>query len=311
MGDKSVIITGINGFVGTNLSSSLVGKKIVGVSRKPKKNEISYNELNSTSMNNSKAIIHLAGKAHDFDKIIDHDYYSVNTELTKQIFDSFLRSDCEIFIYLSSVKAAAEDINVVLTEDITPKPVTSYGKSKLAAENYIFSKKIKKNQRVYVLRPCMVHGPKNKGNLNLLYNIFSRGYPWPLGKFDNLRSFCSIENLIFVINELLVQRNINSGIYNIADDKPISTNQLITLISKSIKTRPIILNVPKFIIKFIALIGDKFYLPLNSKRLKKLTETYVVSNKKIIKAINKTFPVTSENGLLRTFKSFKNNITIK
>lgn len=50
-------------------------------------------------------------------------------------------------------------------------------------------------KNVYIMRPCMIHGPGNKDNLNLLYGVVSKGIPWPLGAFENRRSFTSISNL--------------------------------------------------------------------------------------------------------------------
>ena len=64
-------------------------------------------------------------------------------------------------------------------------------------------------------------------------------------------------------------------------------------------------RVSKRLIKNVAKLGDKINLPLNSERLKKITESYVVSNKKIINAIGKELPICSKKGLLETFKSFK------
>lgn len=306
MNEYPNIITGVNGFVGTNLSAylKLNGKNTIGVSRNPYNSDISYNEL-TKFLTNSKSIIHLAGKAHDLKKDInEQDYFKVNTELTKYIFDTFLESDCEKFIYLSSVKAVADEVQGVLTEKTIPNPISPYGKSKLLAEKYILSKKIPKNKRVYILRPCMIHGPGNKGNLNLLYKFVSNGLPWPLGSFDNKRSFCSIENVLFVILELIENNNILSGVYNLADDKPLSTNEVIGLISKSKNRNPIIWSLNKNFIQLIAKIGDKINLPLNPERLKKLTESYIVSNKKIIQKMGKPLPVGSENGMLNTMNSF-------
>jgi nucleoside-diphosphate-sugar epimerase len=300
------IITGVNGFVGTNLSAylKLNGKNTIGVSRNPYNSDISYDEL-TKFLTNSKSIIHLAGKAHDLkNDINEQDYFKVNTELTKYIFDTFLESDCEKFIYLSSVKAVADEVQGVLTEKTIPNPISPYGKSKLLAEKYILSKKIPKNKRVYILRPCMIHGPGNKGNLNLLYKFVSNGLPWPLGSFDNKRSFCSIENVLFVILELIENNNILSGVYNLADDKPLSTNEVIGLISKSNNRNPIIWSLNKNFIQLIAKIGEKINLPLNSERLKKLTESYIVSNKKIIQKMGKSLPISSENGMLNTMNSF-------
>lgn len=254
-------------------------------------------------------VLHFAGKAHDLKNISNvKDYYNVNTELTKELFDKFLDSDAKVFIILSSVKAAADELSEELTEEYQPNPLTHYGKSKLLAEQYILSKSLPQDKRIYILRPCMIHGPGNKGNLNILFKIVNKGLPWPLGAFDNKRSFCSIDNLFFIINELIENNQIPSGIYNIADDDPLSTNELINLISTSQGKNAKIWNIPKFIIKSFSVLGDLFKLPLNSERLSKLTETYVVSNTKIKKALNKPLPITSTNGLMKTLNSFINNV---
>jgi len=301
------IITGNTGFVGSNLSTYLnsKNKKILGVSRNPKVDEIEYSKLNVDVINTSKSIIHLAGKAHDLKNTADdNSYFLVNTELTKTIFDDFLESDCEVFIYMSSVKAAADTVDGQLTEDVNPTPVTAYGKSKLAAEQYILSKEISKNKRVYILRPCMIHGPNNKGNLNVLYGFVKKGIPYPFGKYENQRSFLSVDNLCFVINELLENKNIPSGIYNLADDESLSTNELVSLIGKTIGKPSKIIKLSKTIVTLMAKIGDVLPLPVNSEKLQKLTENYIVSNAKIKKAIKKDLPLSSEKGLEKTISSF-------
>ena len=151
----------------------------------------------------------------------------------------------------------------------------------------------------------MIHGPENKGNFNLLYNIVSKGMPWPLGAFKNSRSFCSIENLSFIIQQLIEREDISSGIFNVADDESISTNELINLIFTSQNKKTKIYNLSTELITAIAKIGNILRLPLNSERLQKLTESYVVSNSKIKNALNKNLPVSSREGLLKTLESFK------
>ena len=223
------------------------------------------------------------------------------------MFDAFLISNAKVFITLSSVKAAADSIESILTEEHTPNPNTHYGKSKLYAEQYILSKKIPEGKRVYILRPCMIHGKSNKGNLILLYKMVSKGFPWPLGAFDNKRSFCSIDNLIFIIKELIEREDISSGIYNVADDKALSTNDLISILAESQNKKPKIWNVPKGIIQSLSKLGDVLRMPLTTERLKKLTESYVVSNHKIKFAIGKDLPISAKDGLLKTFNSFNTN----
>ena len=294
---KKVFITGSSGFVGKNILNYFNNKIIFTIYNK--EDEININE---------EFVFHFAGKAHDLKKTSsDADYYLVNTEFTKLIFDSFLSSDAKVFIILSSVKAVTDEVTLVLTEDLIPNPVTHYGKSKLLAEQYILSKVIPTNKRVFILRPCMIHGPLNKGNLNLLYKIVRMGFPWPLGAFLNQRSICCIDNLCFIINELIENDQIPTGIYNIADDEPVSTNKLIEIISECIGKKTRIWIIPKFIINLFSSLGDLFGLPLNSERLHKLTETFIVSNVKIKKAINKPLPMSSTDGLYKTIKSLNNN----
>ena len=256
---------------------------------------------------NQDIVIHLAGKAHDLKITSNSDeYYQVNTELTKKVFDAFLASNAKVFITLSSVKAVADEVDNILTEEDIPNPITHYGKSKLLAEQYILSKEIPEGKRVYILRPCMIHGPGNKGNLNLLYKLVSKGIPWPLGAFENKRSFCSIDNLMFVFKELMEREDIPSGVYNVADDIQLSTNEVISILGESQNRNPRIWNIYKGLIQFGANMGNVLKLPLNEERLQKLTDSYVVSNKKLMTAIGKPLPVSSKEGLLKTFNSFKN-----
>ncbi len=287
-------MSGSSGFVGLNLIEYLRSFFIF----------INYQREAPIEINQD-IVIHLAGKSHDLKNTSTPDeYYQVNTELTKKVFDAFLSSEAKVFITLSSVKAVADKVEGALTEEHIPNPITHYGKSKLLVEQYILSKEIPKGKRVYILRPCMIHGPGNKGNLNLLYSIVSKGLPWPLGSFINSRSYLSIENLSFIIKELIDRVDIPSGVYNLADDEALSTNELISLIAQSQEKAIKIWRISKKLIKILAKLGDKLHLPLNSERLQKLTESYVVSNTKIKQVLGKGLPVSAKDGLVKTFKSF-------
>jgi nucleoside-diphosphate-sugar epimerase len=154
----------------------------------------------------------------------------------------------------------------------------------------------------------MIHGPGNKGNLNLLYSLLSKGFPWLLGLFENSRSYLSIENLCFIIKELIERDDIPSGVYNVADDVPLSTNEVINMIAESKGKKAIILKLSQTLIKMLASVGDVLKLPINSDRLQKLTESYIVSNTKIKEALGKQLPLTSKEGLIQTFKSFSDNV---
>lgn len=305
-----ILITGIHGFVGSNLVAALkenhtiYGLDIIS----PNKEGVSYtygwDDLDIGIVPDVDAIIHLAGKAHDTKNQADAEvYFKVNTGLTQKIFDYFLQSKARKFIFFSTAKAAADKVEGVLTEDVVPAPVGPYGESKIKAEEYILSH-LNPEKQVYIMRPCMIHGPGNKGNLNLLYNMVKKGIPWPLGAYENRRTFTSIDNVSFVISGLLTHE-VPSDIYNMGDDEALSTNELIEIICSSLGKKAHIWRLPKGLMNGLAKAGGWLHLPLNPERLRKLTENYVSSNAKIKAALGiERMPVHAKDGLRKTLSSF-------
>lgn len=307
-----ILITGVHGFVGSNLveylksENEIYGLDIVSPKREGVVKTFSWDDLDAGVVPAMDAIIHLAGKAHDTkNKSAADVYFKVNTGLTQKIFDYFLTSGASKFVFFSTAKAAADRVDRVLTEDVVPTPVGPYGESKIKAEEYILGKELPTGKKVYIFRPCMIHGPGNKGNLNLLYSFVRKGIPWPLGAFENCRTFTSIENICFAVNGVLT-KDVPSGIYNMGDDNALSTNELIEEICKSLGKKAHIWRLPKSLMTGIAKVGGWLHLPLNPDRLQKLTENYVSSNAKIKAALGvDKMPVDARAGLQRTLESFR------
>jgi len=309
-----VLVSGINGFVGSNLSSYLLEKNytVTGISRfaginQKNRSDPSWNDLSKIRDMSLTAIVHLAGKAHDLKKVSQPgEYFEINTGLTQKLFDIFLKSKARDFIYFSSVKAVADSVEGILFESVKPDPKSPYGLSKLKAEEYLVAQNLPEGKRLFILRPCMIHGAGNKGNLNLLYSFVKKGIPYPLAAFENQRSLLSMDNLSYIVYRILEDTTISSGIYNVTDSECISTNDMIRIISEAAGKKQRLIAIPKPFLKGIALIGDKIRLPLNSERLKKLTENYIVSNDKILKALKiDRLPLTAQEGLRKTILSFK------
>jgi nucleoside-diphosphate-sugar epimerase len=308
----NILITGIHGFVGTNLVDALkaehtiYGLDIITPQKEGVVSTYTWAELETIPA--VDVVIHLAGKAHDTKNQTNAQvYFDINTGLTQKIYDWFLTSEAKKFIFFSSVKAAADKVvGEILTEEIIPSPKGPYGESKIKAEKYLLSYKLQVTsyeKKTYILRPCMIHGPGNKGNLNLLYKVVKKGIPYPLGAFENRRSFCSIDNLSFVISGL-IEKEIASGIYNVGDDESLSTNELITLMATTMGKPSSIWKWNKALVQWVAKVGTVLHLPLNTERLQKLTENYVVSNAKIKQALGvDKLPVSAKEGLLKTLKS--------
>ena len=312
-----ILITGVHGFVGSNLVEALkkehtiYGLDIISPRKDGVVNTFSWEGIDKDKIPTVDAIIHLAGKAHDTkNKSASEEYFKVNTGLTQKIFDYFLaHGGIKKFVFFSTAKAAADKVNGVLTEDVVPTPVGPYGESKIAAEKYILSFMEQRPSQfdgrgVYIFRPCMIHGPGNKGNLNLLYSVVKKGIPWPLGAFENRRTFTSVENICFAVNGVLT-KDVPSGIYNMGDDEALSTNELIEEICKSLGKKAHIWKLPKGLMTGIARIGGWLHLPLDPERLRKLTENYISSNAKIKAALGiEKMPVNAREGLKVTLDSF-------
>lgn len=281
-------MTGSHGFVGTNLVEAFESSYQI----------IRWNVREDKPLPECDVVIHLAGLAHDTKHTTESEkYFSVNTDLTKKMYERFLASSAKKFIFFSSIKA--QDGN------------TAYARSKKAAEDYILKKFRDESLRystkkVYILRPCMIHGPGNKGNLNLLYKVVEKGYPWPLAAFENKRSFVSIGNVSYVIDRLLCS-DVESGVYSICDDDAISTNDLICLICDCLGKEARLWRIPKGLMLGFARLGDVLHLPLNTERLGKLTENYIVDNRKIKHALGiEALPVKARDGFRLTIQSMIN-----
>ena len=316
----NILITGIHGFIGSNFiralrdKHTLYGLDIIFPCRDGVSQTFSWRDIEPTSfpfqtLPQFDAIIHLAGKAHDTkNQSAAQSYFDINTGLTQKIFFFFLESSAKKFIFFSSVKAAADSVvGDMLTEDVIPVPVGPYGESKIKAEEYIKEhlEYSTTEKQVYILRPCMIHGPGNKGNLNLLYNVVKKGIPWPLGDFENRRSFTSIDNLCCVIEGLLT-KDVPTGIYHMGDDEALSTNELIAIMCEAMEKQPRIWKMNKRFMEACAGLGTLLHLPLNTERLRKLTENYVVSNAKIKATLGiDKLPVTAKEGLMKTIRSFE------
>ena len=279
-------MTGSHGFVGTNLIEML----------SPEYEIIRWNAREDKALPEVDAVIHLAGLAHDVKNVNNPElYFKVNTELTKKMYDAFLNSRAKKFIYFSSIKAQDGD--------------TAYAKSKKEAEAAILKYeelRVKNHKEVYILRPCMIHGKGVKGNLPLLFKFVKKGLPWPLAAFENQRSLVSIGNVSYIIDRLLCSV-VESGVYNICDDEAISTNELIRLICESLGKEPHLMRIPKGLMSGLVRLGDVLQLPLNTERLGKLTENYIVDNSKIKHALGvDSLPVSARDGFRLTIQSMIN-----
>ena len=189
MGD--IFLFGASGFLGSHLQSKLEGE-VIGVN-------IRQQNWQENIPDDANVFINCIGKAHEHNgTATEHDFYFANYELVKVLFEEFLKSNAQIFIHISSIAAVEEnERKEVLTENSVGNPQSHYGKSKKAAEEYLLKQSLPSGKKIFILRPTMIHGEGDKGNLTLLYKIISKGIPYPLGAFKNSRTFVQLIMLPF------------------------------------------------------------------------------------------------------------------
>ena len=293
------IILGSSGFIGQNL-----------IKRNPNSEGVSLRDGNwKNQISDAEVIINLVGKAHDHKgTATEQDFRYANVDLAKEIFNEFLKSNAKLLIHISSIAAQEEfESSKPLKEENQCHPFSSYGKTKREAEEWLLQQNLPEKKKLIILRPPMVHGEGDKGNLGLLYKLISKGIPYPLASFDNKRSFISIDNFSYFINQIIENKELlENGIYHISDDEAVSTKEIIEIIKKVKNNNTLNLSLPKVLVKFLAKIGDIIPLPLNTKRLKKMTGNLEVSNQKIKNALGITqLPISAKKGIEITIKSFK------
>lgn len=300
----TIVITGTTGFVGSELKRFLLAKNFT---------IIELNRLGNTSSFSFEGVIpgdcradvwiHLAGKSQDVQKPnLADEYLKANVELTKKIFQAFVDDPtATTFIYASSVKAAAAKVNHVLTEEDELEVDVPYGTSKRMAEKQLLSVRLPVTKKLIILRPAMIYGERSKGNLWSLYSFVKRGLPYPFADFSNSRSLLSIHNFNYVIISIIKNAEFKAGIYNVADDGGISTNEIIELIGKSLNKKPVLWPITAKAVRLACKVGDKLHLPINSKLVDKLTDNYLISNKKLLAQLGENLPYTTREGLTELF----------
>lgn len=301
---KRILITGATGFVGsymleqlaeTNHSVSAIShsaNNINGIEQ-----VFAWQEIENIE-GPFDCVLHFAGLAHDTkNELVEQAYFDVNVGLTEKLLSQLDKWQTKKFVYLSSIKAMVDSFaEETINENYSCQPTHVYGKSKLAAEKVINDASIKANK--YILRPVLIYGPGQKGNLQMLENLADWHIPSPLKKWQNKRSLLYIGNLWECINTI-IEKPIDAGTYLIADDNAISTHQLIQFIAIGKKKGMLQLPIPKGLINWVYKISPNKIKQLLDKLLGSLS----VDNSKLKKALHwNNMPYTTESGFAALYK---------
>jgi nucleoside-diphosphate-sugar epimerase len=256
-------------------------------------------------------VIHLAGRAHILHETISNPeaaFIKVNTKGTINLVKQSLKAGVKHFIFVSSIHAMAAESDNILNENSPCHPDSPYGRSKLQAEQALINLAKDSNMTWTIIRPTLVYGPGNPGNMDRLMKLIKRGLPLPFGAIKNRRSFVFVGNLVAAIITCLDHPNAANQIFLISDNQAVSTPQLIRLIAQQIQQPCQLLPVPTTLLRFLGYLGDTIEsitgknLPFNSYNIDRLLGSLAVDSSYIQKTLDWQPPFTLEQGLAQTIQ---------
>jgi nucleoside-diphosphate-sugar epimerase len=319
---RRVAVTGASGFIGGKLVAAILerGVGVVALSGSSDRRLHSGVVYKSVDVSNAASmlgafdgcdtVVHLAGLAHKIGQSLsDADFDHVNVEGTRNALDEASRSKAVRFLFVSSALVGGSEGVRPLTENDEPRPADAYARSKLRAEKLVRERSGDGRLWTAIVRPPMVYGPGNRGNLPRLASLIRKGIPLPFGAVSNSRSVVSVENLVHAILILLEQEPGEGDIFYVADDSPLSTAQLAREIGLALGTRARIIAVPKRFLDSLGRVGDLIAMgapfPVTSREINKLTGTLVVDDSKLRRLTGYTPLMTTSAGIREAFGSGK------
>ena len=264
MKTKRILVTGASGFVGRPLVAALLraGYAVRAVTRRQISfpdsveaaivpdflNPIDWNQI----LQGVDIVIYLAGMVHgSVPDAAYSEFDQINWIATQRLADAAKEVGIERFVYISSVRAqvGASAVQVVREQD-EPSPANQYGRSKLAAEQAIRAAGVP----FTILRPVVIYGPHPKGNMRTLVRLARSPLPLPVASFTGRRSLLAVDNLIAAIIFALNNPVTVGETYLVADSKPMTIGEILTMLRKSQGRSLTTINVPQVIIRLLLMM---------------------------------------------------------
>jgi len=283
-----ILFTGCNGFIGKNviplLREKLFNVKTLGTHDADFVRDITKRlPLFEESFD---IVFHAAGKAHSIPKTKKEEkiFYDVNYEGTKNLCQALEENIPNIFIFISTVAVYGKDRGNNISENTPLVGITAYAKSKIKAEEFLIEWCRKNGVKLFIFRPSLVAGSNPPGNLGDMIQAIKKGRYFNIAGGNARKSIFWVEDFAKLTELTIINKG---GIYNVCDNlNPTFKDISITIAKLLNKKSPN--NIPKFVAKTIALVGDILgnKAPINSNKLKKITDSLTFSNEKIQKELS-------------------------
>lgn len=313
--DQHIALVGGSGFVGTRLIQEL------GVSRcqnLDKRQSATYDELTTIQdiryvgiadplLDDTDSVVLLAAEHRDDVSPVSL-YYDVNVQGTKNVLEAMDRKGIRSIVFTSSV--AVYGLNKDNPDEKHPAdPFNDYGKSKWQAEEILreWYNKDPKNRSLSIIRPTVIFGEANRGNVYNLLRQIASGKFLMIGHGENLKSMAYIGNVVAFIKYLIENDRPGYRVYNYVDKPDFNMNTLVSQVRKNLGQNGSLVRMPEWLgmlggygFDALAKISGK-KLPISSVRVKKFCATTQFSAEKLNSTGFKR-PFTLEEGLERTLR---------
>lgn len=323
---KHLLITGATGFIASHLLPILSARnyQIKAATRRDVNSSSLYNtevikvgEIDGATdwheaLRGVDTIIHLAARAHildDTSEDVESEFLRVNTQGTINLVQQAIKAGVKHFIFISSIGAMATLSREQLTLKSPCKPDTPYGRSKYQAELALIELSKNTQMEWTIIRPTLVYGPGNPGNMARLIKLVKLGLPLPFSSINNRRSFLYVGNLVEAIAKIIEDPDLAAQqIFLLSDGEDLSTPELIRRLSQNLQQPCQLLPIPPSLLRGGARIATileswtRKSLGINQTTMERLLGSLYVDNQHIQDTLKWHLPYTFDQGLQNTLK---------
>lgn len=279
----NLLFTGASGFLGNNVRPILEKTyRVITVGLTSEDNyTVNIAKEVPELKEHCEIVLHAAGKAHVIPRTEEEKkaFYDVNLQGTKNLCKALEKFGIpKAFVFISTVAVYGCEYGNKITENHPLNGDTPYALSKIQAEEFLMDWCNAHGVVLSIIRPSLIAGPNPPGNLGAMIKGIKTGRYLSIGGGKARKSVLMVEDIARLV-PLLVEKG---GIYNVCDDEQPSFRQLENVICTQLDKR-LPLSIPFWMAKCMAIVGDCLgkKAPINSLKLKKITESLTFSNEKV------------------------------